>query len=360
MVVLLVACSPKVEKQPNQQDNTRYVNTFIGTGGHGHTFPGATTPYGMVQLSPDTRTLGWDACGGYHTTDSSIIGFSHTHLSGTGISDLGDVLMMPFVGEAKLQAGTPEDPDAGYRSRFSHETEQSEPGYYSVLLADYNIKAELTATQRTGFHRYTYPENQAAGLIIDLSHTIYPDQKPEHEFRIISDTEIEGLKRSSGWAKDQYLYFHAKFNKPFKCTLYDQGLEVAATEVRGSNNLKAVLTFEDSADEQLLVKVGISPVDYQGAKHNLETENPEWDFDAVKESAHLKWKEELSKINVTGGSDDEKTIFYTALYHTSISPNLFNDVDGRFRGMDQTIGNLKGRIFIRYSPCGIRSGHSIL
>ena len=343
LVIVLFGCSQQKEKQSNQPDNTKFVNTFIGTGGHGHTFPGATTPYGMVQLSPDTRTLGWDACGGYHYTDSTIIGFSHTHLSGTGISDLGDILFMPFVGEAKLQAGAPEDPDSGYRSRFSHESEKSEPGYYSVVLKDYNIQAELTATARTGFHRYTFPENETAGIIIDLAHTIYPDRKPEHEFRMISDTEIEGLKRSSGWAKDQYIYFHAKFSKPFKCTLYDNGVKVESTEVRESKNLKAILTFDLSANEELLAKVGISAVDNQGAKNNLETENPEWDFDAVKESAHLIWKEELSKINVTGGSDDEKAIFYTALYHTSVSPYIFNDVDGRFRGMDQTIRQSEGK-----------------
>ncbi len=342
-ILLFGACSKKNGSEINDHDNTKYVNVFIGTGGHGHTFPGATTPYGMVQLSPDTRTLGWDACGGYHYSDSTVIGFSHTHLSGTGISDLGDILFMPFVGEAKLQPGTPENPDSGYRSRFRHESEKTEPGYYSVLLTDYNIKAELTATARTGFHRYTFPTNNAVGIIIDLSHTIYPDKKPEHEFHIISDTEIEGLKRSGGWAKDQHLYFYARFSKPFKCVLYDNGVKVENTEVSKSTNLKAVLTFDLPVNKELLVKVGISAVDNQGAKNNLEKENPEWDFKAVKESAHLKWRNELNKINVTGGNEDEKTIFSPALYHTSVSPYIYNDVDGRFRGMDQSIHQSEGK-----------------
>jgi len=342
-VALISACNNSGNSESQNSDNTKFVNTFIGTGGHGHTFPGATTPYGMVQLSPDTRTLGWDACGGYHYTDSSIIGFSHTHLSGTGISDLGDILFMPFTGEAKLKAGTADDPDSGYRSRFNHESEKSEPGYYSVLLKDYNIKAELTATARTGFHRYTFPENNTAGIIIDLGHNIYGDRSPEHEFRIISDTEIEGLKRSGGWAKDQYVFFYAKFNKPFKYVLYDNDVRVENTEVRKSKNLKALLTFDLSANEELLARVGISAVDNQGAKNNLEKENPGWNFDKVKKSAHKIWVKELNKINIQGGSTDEKTIFYTALYHTSVSPYIFTDVDGRFRGMDQTIRQSDGK-----------------
>ena len=204
-------------------DNTKYVNTFIGTGGHGHTFPGATTPYGMVQLSPDTRTLGWDACGGYHHTDTSILGFSHTHLSGTGISDLGDFLFMPFSGEAKVVPGTPEDPDTGYRSRFNHDDEVSSPGFYSVLLKDYNIKAELTASKRAGFHKYTFNKKGKSGIIIDLSHTVYPDHKPNHQFKLISDTEIAGYKGSGGWAVTQDIFFKAKFNKPFTITFFENG-----------------------------------------------------------------------------------------------------------------------------------------
>jgi predicted alpha-1,2-mannosidase len=326
-----------------EKDNTNYVNTFIGTGGHGHTFPGATTPHGMVQLSPDTRTIGWDACGGYHYSDSSIIGFSHTHLSGTGISDLGDFLFMPISGNPNINPGTAENPDSGYRSRFSHAGEKAEPGFYSVKLKDYNIQVELTATARAGFHRYTFNEPEQKSVIIDLSHNIYPDRNPQHKFRIISDTEIEGFKGSGGWAVDQQIWFHAKFNRPFTCVFYDNGKEVNATDSVKSKNLKAILTFNINDGNEILTKVGISSVDYKGAKNNIETEIPGWDFDAIKNSAHLNWEKELSKINVEGGSEDEKTIFYTALYHTLISPYLFSDVDGRYRGMDKKIYNSNGK-----------------
>lgn len=342
VLLMLFACSGRTEKLA-QHDNVNYVNPFIGTGGHGHTFPGATVPYGMVQLSPDTRTLGWDACGGYHYSDSSIIGFSHTHLSGTGISDLGDFLFMPFSGQAKVVPGTPENPDEGYRSRFRHETEKASPGYYSVLLDDDNIQTELTATVRAGFHRYTFNQDNEKGIIIDLSHTIYPDHNPSHEFQVISDTEIAGYKGSGGWAKEQHTWFHAKFSKPFQCVFYDDGQIVSDTKSVKSKKLLAVLTFNTKNDKEILAKVGISHVDYEGAKKNLEAEIKDWKFDATKEAARELWAKELNQIQVTGGSEDEKTIFYTSLYHTSISPNTFSDVDGRYRGMDQQIHQANGK-----------------
>lgn len=351
-VLILYACinttSEDSKKENFSQDvsisknYTQYVNVFIGTGGHGHTFPGATTPHGMVQLSPDTRTKGWDACGGYHYTDNTIIGFSHTHLSGTGISDLGDILFMPFVNLAIIDSGKPEEPETGYRSRFNHEDEVAEPGYYSVKLQDYNIKAELTATTRTGFHKYTYPQNSGTGLIIDLAHTIYPDYKPEHELRIVSEHEIEGLKRSSGWAKDQYVYFYAKFNKPFSYLLFDQNAPVEGTEIKEGESVKAVLNFDIKESEELLVKVGISAVSYEGAKKNLEKENPNWNFDHIKDLARQKWEAELSKIQITGGTEDERTIFYTSLYHSAISPYTYSDVTGHYRGMDNKIYQSNG------------------
>jgi predicted alpha-1,2-mannosidase len=343
-ILLFGACTSEPSSEVKSIDNTNYVNTFIGTGGHGHTFPGATTPHGMVQLSPDTRTLGWDACGGYHYTDNSIIGFSHTHLSGTGISDLGDFLFMPFSGTPKNSPGTPENPDSGYRSRFSHKDEVAEPGYYSVQLKDYNIHAELTASTRAGFHRYTYNENEQTGLIIDLSHTIYPDHNPRHEFRVISETEISGFKGSGGWAVDQQAFFYAKFNKPFKVEFYDNGEKIESVKEAKSKKLLAVLTFNTKDDKELLAKVGISSVDYEGAKNNLETEITNWDFNKIKKSANQLWAKELNKINIEGGSADEKTIFYTSLYHTAISPYTFSDVDGRYRGMDKKIYKSDGEV----------------
>lgn len=343
IIVIMAACISQSEVQEKKAtDNTKYVNPFIGTGGHGHTFPGATTPYGMVQLSPDTRTLGWDACGGYHYTDSSIIGFSHTHLSGTGISDLGDFLFMPFTGAPKVIPGTAENPDEGYRSRFSHSSEEAEPGYYSVHLEDYDIEAELTASTRAGFHRYTFPDDEQTGIIIDLAHTIYPDRNPSHEFKIISDTEIAGYKGSGGWAKEQHTWFHAIFNQPFQVTLYDNGEALEESETASSDHLVAVLSFNTENEKELLAKVGISHVDYEGAKNNLETEIKDWDFEAIRQSAHEIWANELNQIQTRGGSDDEKIIFYTSLYHTSISPYTFSDVDGRYRGMDQKIHHSDG------------------
>jgi predicted alpha-1,2-mannosidase len=343
LIVVLTSCTQQKETQITQSDNSKFVNPFIGTGGHGHTFPGATTPYGMVQLSPDTRTLGWDACGGYHYTDSSIIGFSHTHLSGTGISDLGDFLFMPFSGQHQLIPGTPENPDDGYRSRFRHESEIASPGYYSVILDDYKIQAELTATTRAGFHRYTYNEGDQTGVIIDLSHTIYLDRNPSHEFQIISDTEIAGYKGSGGWATVQHTWFHARFNKPFQCVFYDDGKIVTDTKSAKSKKLLAVLTFDTKDEKEVLAKIGISHVDYEGAKNNLDSEIKDWDFDATKEAAKNIWAKELNQIQVNGGTDDDKTIFFTSLYHTAISPNTFSDVDGRYRGMDQKIHQANGK-----------------
>ncbi len=318
-------------------DNSEHVNVFIGTGGHGHTFPGATTPHGMVQLSPDTRTLGWDACGGYHYSDKSILGFSHTHLSGTGIGDLGDILFMPFVGEAHTKPGSEDDPDSGYRCRFSHDDEHAEPGYYRVHLADYGIDAELTAAPRAGFHRYAYPEGKQARLVIDLAHTIHGHRNPITELRVINDREIEGLKRTRGWAQNHHVYFHAKFNRPFKCTLYENGKELSGKWAVAAGNTQAVLDFAEAQGGPLLAKVGISAVDYEGARNNLEAEIPDWDFDRVRQAAKAAWEVQLNKIDVAGGSDDERTIFYTALYHTAISPNLFCDFDGRYRGIDQRV-----------------------
>lgn len=325
-----------------QSDYSKYVNVFIGTGGHGHTFPGATVPFGMVQLSPDTRMSGWDACSGYHYSDSTIIGFSHTHLSGTGIGDYGDILLMPTVGNQKLVRGDETVPGSGYRSRFSKKTETASPGYYSVKLDDYNVTAELTATTRAGFHRYTFPESAKSGIILDLDHTLQNHYNTLLELKVLSDSEIQGLKVTRGWAKKHFVYFYAKFSKPFRNSIaVNDSIRNFIDETNG-HNLKALLTFETKKDEQILVKVGISAVDYAGAKNNLDNEIPDWNFDKVRKQAVEKWNKELSKVKIKGGSENQRTIFYTALYHTMISPNVFSDFDGRYRGMDQEIHNSKG------------------
>jgi predicted alpha-1,2-mannosidase len=332
----LFMAGPCMSGSLDRPDNTGYVNPFIGTGGHGHTFPGATLPFGMVQLSPDTRTEGWDACGGYHYTDKSILGFSHTHLSGTGIGDMGDILFMPFVGDAQIVPGPEDDPNAGYRSRFSHEKELAEPGYYRVHLSDYDIVAELTTTLRSGFHRYSYPAGAEAGLVIDLSHAIHDTENPITELKVINNREVEGYKRTRGWAQNHHVYFHARFNRPFVCTLYENGQVQTGRWAAANGDVQAVLQFDDE-DNTVLAKVGISAVDYDGARKNLEAEILDWDFDGVRENARTAWRRQLSKIDINGGTADEKIIFYTALYHSFISPYLFTDADGRYRGIDQQI-----------------------
>ena len=319
------------------QERLSQVDPFIGTGFHGHTFPGATTPFGMVQLSPDTRTSGWDACGGYYDADTEILGFSHTHLSGTGIGDYGDVLMMPFTGDISIGSGTPDKPDYAYRSAFSKTNQFATPGYYRVLLDRYQIKAELSATPRAGIHRYTFPWAEKAGVVVDMKHSIQNRQTLEANIEVINDHEIAGWRHVRGWAQNRWIYFHAEFFKPFKAELFvDDALQQGKSSVTGKN-VKARLKFATKNDEQVLVKVGISPVDCAGAKKNLAAEIPGWDFDGVSKQAAALWAEQLARIQVKGGTADQQKIFATALYHTAICPNLSSDVDGRYRGMDQKI-----------------------
>ncbi|HXS00260.1 MAG TPA: GH92 family glycosyl hydrolase [Pyrinomonadaceae bacterium] len=297
-----------------QRDLTRYVNPFIGTGGHGHTFPGAIVPFGMVQLSPDTRLTGWDGCSGYHYSDSIIYGFSHTHLSGTGISDYGDILLLPSL---KL-AGS---------AAFQHRNESAAPGYYSVKLDDDNILVELTATARTGLHRYTFPRSEDANVIIDLAHR---DKVIDSDLRVTSKTTIVGWRRSQAWAKDQIVYFAAEFSQPF--TSYGPT----------DRELRTYFRFDTRGGAPLLVKVAISAVDVEGALRNLQAELNHWNFDKVRADAAAAWNAELKKIQVTGGTDAQLTNFYTALYHAMTAPNLFMDVDGRYRGRDFKIHKADG------------------
>lgn len=334
LLTLLMACS---NKEPEAKDTIlQYVDPLIGTDFHGHTFPGATMPFGMVQLSPDTRSQGWDACAGYHYSDSSIIGFSHTHLSGTGIGDYGDILVMPFTGNPNMESGRSEDPDSGYRSRFKKSDQNARPGYYSVTLDDYGIFVELTASTRAGFHRYTFPESNKAGLIIDLTHTIHKSNEPKGYLKIINEYEIEGLQKTKGWAQEHYTYFYAKFSKPFLCQLFLNNAPVEDKTVEGAG-IKAKLSFETKENEQVFVKVGISNVDAKGARKNLTQEICDWDFDGVVQKAQEAWNKQLSRILVSGENYYDKKVFYTALYHSNMSPNIYSDVDGKYRGMDHKI-----------------------
>lgn len=320
------------------KEYTDSVNVFIGTGGHGHTFPGATLPHGMVQLSPDTRLFGWDACSGYYYDDTSIMGFTHTHLSGTGIGDYGDILFMPVVGEKPLIAGTAENPDEGYRSHFSHEQESARPGYYQVLLQDDSINVELTATLRAGLHRYTYPKASDARLIVDMEPTIHGHQHPVTQIRVVNDSTIAGMKYTVGWAKHHYVYFYAVFSNPFDYKLYS-GTEYQSDSTSVTvNTAKAVMSFRNlPADGRVLAKVGISSVDEEGARLNVEAEIPNWDFEGVMKQANTVWNETLGKIDIETSDNDSRTVFYTSLYHAFIQPSLASDVDGRYRTMGHEI-----------------------
>ncbi|MDP4183679.1 MAG: GH92 family glycosyl hydrolase, partial [Bacteroidota bacterium] len=333
LAIIILSCSSK-----GKEDYTQYVNPFVGTSGHGHTFPGATTPFGMVQLSPDTGTDGWDWCSGYHYSDSTIIGFSHTHLSGTGTAEYGDILFMPFTGKIILDPGPKDKSKEGYRSRFSHRQEKASPGYYSVLLQDHNIFAELTATPRTGFHRYTFNNsNEVPEIILDLEHGIQ-DKSKETWVKLNGTREVVGLRRSQGWASNQYVYFVAQFSAPFKeALLYENdSLQKDKKGINGKST-KAVFTFDKPENKQILLKVGISAVSIEGARKNLESENSSWNFDRVRNRASTEWNDKLSVIEVKGGTPARKTVFYTALYHAMIQPNVFSDMDGRYRGLDGKI-----------------------
>lgn len=329
LTLMIVLCSQVVKAQTTTVD---YVDPLIGTGGHGHTFPGPTMPFGMVQLSPDTRLVGWDGCSGYHYTDSVVYGFSHTHLSGTGVSDYGDVLLMPFTGETQFQNGA--DGRPGYSSPFNKDKEVAKAGYYKTHLEDYAIDVELTTTLRTGLHRYTFPIGIEQKVMLDLVHR---DMVTESYFHQVSETEIEGYRYSKAWAEDQKLHFSIKFNRVIQSTeLEVDGQMSAAVQEVNSRAIRSALTFAPS-DKPLMVQVGISFVDIAGARQNLETEFAGWDFEAAVTANQAAWQKVLGKIEVTSSDSDKLVVFYSALYHTMIAPNLFSDVDGRYLGTDLAI-----------------------
>jgi len=338
--LLAVLCIAGITGLSAQVKLTTYVKPFVGTDGHGHTYPGAASPFGMVQLSPDTDTKGWDWCSGYHYSDNSIIGFSHTHLSGTGCADYGDILFMPVTGKLKLEPGTKEDPDSGYRSRFKHENEKAKPGYYSVLLDDYNIKAELTVTQRAGFHKYTFPKSSDSRIIIDLVHGI-EDKVRDAEIKIVDNKTIQGYRRSMGWAKDHTVYFYAEFSKPFKKSVVVNAGSITDQNSAKGKEIKAFVEYDTNEGEAVLVRVGISHSSAEGAKKNLKAEITGWDFDAVVKQADNDWEKELSTLSVEGNNEEYKNVFYTSLYHALLNPNLLSDVDGSYMGMDKKMHHLK-------------------
>ena len=319
----------------SEMDYAGMVNPFIGTGDHGHTFPGPVVPNGMIQPSPDTRIDGWDACSGYYYGDNSINGFSHTHVSGTGCADYGDILIMPTVGEQIYKTKDYTSQSLPYASSFSHDNEVAVPGYYSVMLDRYSVMAELTATKRAAIHRYSFPESDNSGFIVDMDYSIQRQKNLDMHIDVLSDTELCGYKLTKYWASNQKICFYAKFSKPFAYELYTD--TIIDNKGKKQPLCKALLKFSTQNDEKVMVKVGISAVDVKGARENVETEIPGWDFDKVKKDAYNVWNKYLSKIKIDTENGDAKTIFYTALYHTAISPNLFTDVDGRYVGMDQKV-----------------------
>jgi predicted alpha-1,2-mannosidase len=316
------------------QDYAKHVNPFIGTGGHGHTFPGATVPYGMVQLSPDTRIDGsWDGCGGYHYSDSTIYGFSHTHLNGTGVSDYGDIMLMPMMGEPSFD-------NKIYSSTFSHANEKASAGFYSVKLDKHNIDVRLTTSTRVGFHEYKFNKAGLANIILDLNHR---DKLLFGEVRIVNPTTIEILRRSEAWARDQYVYARIEFNVPLKVNLVKE-VNKENTKLEGIyKGTELALSFSKQVKkgEKILVKVSLSPTSYEGAKLNT-SEIKHWDFEKVKKEAETLWNKELSKIEVTSDDKDKLAIFYTALYHTMMQPNIAQDLDGKYRGRDNQIHTAEG------------------
>ena len=332
---LLAALVTPVASLRAANDFTGHVDPFIGSGGHGHVFVGASVPFGAVQVGPANFHQGWDWCSGYHFSDDVLAGFSHLHLGGTGIADLGDILLMPYTGELATGPGSRKDPDAGYASRYRHDREQARPGFYAVDLLDHDVHVELTATERVGLHRYRFPADRRAHLAIDLQFENGGGRVVESRLRRVDETTVVGYRRSKGWAKDQRVFFALKSSKPFaEFRIFLGDLAVGGESAEGQG-LRAIGTYEGSPGE-VLVRVGISPVSEENALANLEKEAGTADFDAVAAAAKAAWNDQLGRIQIEA-DDRTKRIFYTALYHTMIAPALFNDHNGDYRGADGEI-----------------------
>jgi predicted alpha-1,2-mannosidase len=347
---------------------TDYVNPMVGTAEHGHVFPGVTVPFGLVQLSPDTRDgtdddAYQDSSAGYHYSDTSIMGFSHNHLTGAGIGDLGNVLLMPTVGELKLVAG--KAPGSGYRARFSHDQEEARPGYYRVFLPDYKINVELTATCRVGVHRYTFPESADSHIILDLWHGIGRPSRSrptDSAITIENHRTVTGFRRSNGWGGDKIYYFVLEFSRPFEAAgLASDRQKLDAGQARG-RNLQAHFDFKTKAGEQIMARVALSTVSIEGARKNLGAEVAAWDFDAIAAAARAQWEQALGTIRVQAADKSFLETFYSAFYHVFLAPTVLSDVDGRLRGPDTNVHQAKG--FNYYSELSLwdtfRAEHPLL
>ncbi len=337
--LLLAAVQATAENDPKPAQISRkgilqWVDTRIGTAGHGHTFMGVAAPFGAVQLGPGNFNKGWDWCSGYHASDSICIGFAHLHLNGTGCSDTGDLIFMPTTGTPQVCPGSQEDPDSGYASRYSHQRETVTPAYYRLHLDDYGIEAELTATERVGFHRYGFPETPGSRqIVINLFDGNGDDRATETFLEQEDDHTIRGYRYSTGWSKRQRIYFSARFSIPVKLDIYRDDRPVEGSSVERGVNIKGIVRLPDDT-RSVSVKVGISPVSMSGADRNIESELPGWDFEETVRRTARKWERELDKVAVEGADDRTRRIFYTGLYHAFLQPALFNDCDGRYRGAD--------------------------
>ena len=334
LALVAFSCATPLKQAAASIDYDQYVNQYVGTGYHGHTFLGASVPFGAIQVGPQNIVKGWDWCSGYHYSDSVLVGFTHTHMNGTGISDGGDLLIMPYTGVKKSFWGTQENPETGYASMYSHDREVARLGYYSLILDTYDIKAELTATERSAMHRYTYPATaDTARLILDLKFGSGWDIPTWTYFELRGDDMIVGHRFSDGWGRGQKFFFAVKFEKPLGDVEILESRAVGSAGEAGNmlKHAKALVTYKENPGEVKL-KLGVSPVSVENAILNLETEIPGWDFEQVVAEAKTKWSRELDKIAVEDKDSVAKVVFYTALYHTMISPNLYNDVNGDYRG----------------------------
>ncbi|PRD54823.1 GH92 family glycosyl hydrolase [Sphingobacterium gobiense] len=331
---VLGSCSTGSEYQKSDS-LTAYVDPYIGTGGHGHVFLGANVPYGAVQLGPSNLSTGWDWVSGYHISDSTIIGFAHQHLSGTGIGDLGDIVLLPFTGDIRFDRGEHGDEQTGAYSLFNRDTERVRPGYYAVHLDRFDVDVELTATSRVGFHKYSYKKDETPKVLMNLDAGIGWEGEKEGQITIENDTLVSGYRYSKGWAKNQKIYFTAIFSQPIV------GVRLAdSTAIQEGNSITASRAYAElvfgktDGFQDVLVKVALSPVSVENAKLNLQEELPNWDFGATKDAADAAWNEQLQKIKIETKDTVARKIFYTALYHTMIAPSAFSDVNGEYMGSD--------------------------
>ena len=346
--ILFFTVSLTAQNLPPSGTPASYVKPLIGTFGEGNTYPGAVAPFGMIQISPDTEDELWETASGYEYSDSSIIAFSLTHFSGTGIPDLGDIRFMPQIGKPWFVEGPKSNPDSGYRARYSHADESASAGYYSVKLNDNNVRVECATADRSGFLRFTFPQTDSASILVDLSRNLRWNVIWSN-IRIVNDSTICGYHLVNGWAKERYVYFTAVFSRPFdSCSIISNGKRVYYNGYRFSSkyesagkNLQFLANFKTKKDEKILVKVAVSAVSTDNAILNMNTELTHWNFEKLVQETAQKWNNELSKVQIDG-TQEQKETFYTALYHAFLTPILYQDVNGEYRGLDQNIHQAKG------------------